>query len=92
MGAMGGSFNTREYFHGRSTGFLRAIKPSFLTLAFVLPLLLLAAGPFTPGLLGLVFILQYLGCWQNAGFFSRRPTIRRTFIINASDAMNVRPM
>ncbi len=69
MGAMGGSFNTREYFHGRSAGFLRAIKPSFLLLAFVLPLLLLAAGLSTPGLLGLAFILQYLGLLAERWFF-----------------------
>ena len=53
MGAMGGSFNTREFFHGKSPAFLRAIKPAFLLLAFVVPLLLLALGMFTPSLLGL---------------------------------------
>jgi len=41
QGAMGGSFNTREFFHGKSASFLRTIKPAFLVLAFALPLLLL---------------------------------------------------
>ncbi len=67
MGAMGGSFNTREYFHGRTAAFLRAVKPAFLLLAFVLPLLLLALD--TPTLLGAAFILQYLGLLAERWFF-----------------------
>ncbi len=69
MGAMGGSFNTRDFFHGRSATFLRAIKPAFLILAFVLPLALLALGPSTPALLGIVFILQYVGLLAERWFF-----------------------
>ncbi len=69
MGAMGGSFNTREFFHGKSAAFLRAIKPTFLLLAFALPLVLLALGLFTPALLGLAFILQYIGLLAERWFF-----------------------
>ncbi len=69
MGAMGGSFNTREFFHGKSVAFLRAIKPAFLLLAFVIPLALLALGLFTPALLGVAFILQYLGLLAERWFF-----------------------
>lgn len=69
MGAMGGSFNTREFFHGKHAAFLRAIKPAFLLFAFILPLLLLAAGLFSPALLGLAFILQYLGLLAERWFF-----------------------
>ncbi len=69
MGAMGGSFNTREYFHGKSAAFLRAIKPAFLTLAFFVPLLLLATGDFTSGVLGLAFVLQYVGLLAERWFF-----------------------
>ena len=69
MGAMGGSFNTREFFHGKSPAFLRTIKPAFLLLAFVVPLLLLALGTFTPSLLGLVFVLQYIGLLAERWFF-----------------------
>ncbi len=43
-GFLGGSFNTREFFHGRTAAFLRAVKWTFLGVAFGLPLLLLAAG------------------------------------------------
>ncbi|MBA3023588.1 MAG: dimethyl sulfoxide reductase anchor subunit [Gammaproteobacteria bacterium] len=69
MGAMGGSFNTREFFHGKSDSFLRAIKPAFLLLAFVLPLVLLAISLSTPALLGLAFILQYVGLLAERWFF-----------------------
>lgn len=69
MGAMGGSFNTREYFHGRSAAFLRAVKPAFLLLAFVIPLILLALGLFIPALLGVAFILQYIGLIAERWFF-----------------------
>ncbi|MHB1117042.1 dimethyl sulfoxide reductase anchor subunit family protein [Sideroxydans sp.] len=69
MGAMGGSFNTREFFHGKSDSFLRTIKPTFLLLAFVLPLLLLALSMSTPALLGLAFILQYIGLLAERWFF-----------------------
>ena len=41
QGFMGGSYNTREFFHGRSKAFLRSVKWVFLALAFALPLLLL---------------------------------------------------
>jgi len=43
-GFLGGSFNTREFFHGRKDGFLRAVKWMFLGGAFVAPILLLGAG------------------------------------------------
>lgn len=69
QGFMGGSFNTREFFHGKSDAFLRAIKPAFLLLAFVVPLVLLAFGMFTPVLLGVAFILQYVGLLAERWFF-----------------------
>lgn len=43
-GFLGGSFNTREFFHGRTAAVLRAVKWGFLGGAFGLPLLLLTAG------------------------------------------------
>jgi len=69
QGAMGGSFNTREFFHGKSKKFIRVIKPTFLLLAFVFPLALLALGMFTPALLGVTFILQYCGLLAERWFF-----------------------
>ncbi|MEK7811260.1 MAG: DmsC/YnfH family molybdoenzyme membrane anchor subunit [Pseudomonadota bacterium] len=69
MGSMGGSFNTREFFHGKNPAFMRLIKPTFLLLAFVAPLALLALGLFTPALLGVAFILQYIGLLAERWFF-----------------------
>ena len=69
MGSMGGSFNTREFFHGKSEAFLRTVKPSFLIFAFVAPLLLLAPFPSSPVLLGSAFVLQYLGLLAERWFF-----------------------
>jgi len=69
MGSMGGSFNTREFFHGKNKAFFRAIKPAFLILVFVLPLALLAIGLFSPVILGFAFILQYVGLLAERWFF-----------------------
>lgn len=71
QGAMGGSFNTREFFHGKSASFFSTVKAAFLLLAFVAPLLLLAANltyPSSP-LAGIAFILQYIGLLAERWFF-----------------------
>ena len=74
MGFMGGSFNTREFFHGATAGWLRAVKPAFIVLAFVLPLILLAAGRAQRAddsalLLTLAFAVQYVGLLAERWFF-----------------------
>ena len=69
MGSMGGSFNTREFFHGKSEAFLRTVKPAFLIFAFVAPLILLAPFTSSPVLLGSAFVLQYLGLLAERWFF-----------------------
>ena len=71
MGFMGGSFNTREFFHGRSAGALRQVKWVFLLAAFVLPLALLGLGlaQGTPLLLALAFVVQYAGLLAERWFF-----------------------
>lgn len=71
QGAMGGSFNTREFFHGKSAAFLRTIKPAFLILAFGIPLPLLFISLSHPStvLLGVTFILQYAGLLAERWFF-----------------------
>lgn len=60
QGAMGGSFNTREFFHGRSPAFARAMRWGAALLGFVLPVLLLAIGS-SAALLATAFGVQYLG-------------------------------
>ncbi len=71
MGFMGGSFNTREFFHGQSGPTLRSVKWLFLVAVFVIPALLLAAGLWaeSPRALPLAFAVQYLGLLAERWFF-----------------------
>ncbi len=71
MGFMGGSFNTREFFHGRTPAALRGVKWGFLFGAFAVPLVLLAWGlaAGVPALLALAFAVQYLGLLAERWFF-----------------------
>lgn len=70
QGFMGGSFNTREFFHGRSAAWLRGVKWGFLLAAFVAPTLLLGAGTATgAGGALFVFILQYAGLIAERWYF-----------------------
>ncbi len=73
QGFMGGSFNTREFFHHRSPGFLRAMKWIFLISAFAIPTLLLAlamAMTVDPtNVLIAAFVIQYLGLLAERWFF-----------------------
>lgn len=70
QGFMGGSFNTREFFHGKSVSLLRSIKWFFLLAAFLLPLALLAIGmQGGASLLTLAFVIQYLGLLAERWFF-----------------------
>jgi len=71
MGFQSGSFNTHEFFHGRAPGTLRWVKWAFLTAAFAVPALLLAAAPFGPAvpLLALAFVIQFAGLVAERWFF-----------------------
>ena len=71
QGAMGGSFNTREYFHGASQRKYKSVKWIFLVLVFPLPLMLMSAGLGTQltGLLFAAFIVQYFGLLMERWFF-----------------------
>jgi DMSO reductase anchor subunit len=71
QGFMGSSFNTREFFHGKSTAFLRGIKWFFLLAAFVVPILLLALvlGGGAYELLLPAFLVQYVGLLAERWFF-----------------------
>jgi len=71
MGFMGGSFNTREFFHGVAASRLRMVKHVFVVLAFVVPIILLIAGrdaASVPLLLG-AFVVQYVGLLAERWFF-----------------------
>lgn len=71
MGMMGGAYNTREYFHGRTLLVLKSVKWIFLVLAFPVPVLLLLAGlaEGDAGLLMLAFAVQYVGLLFERWFF-----------------------
>ncbi len=64
QGAMGGSFNTREFFHGRTREVVRAVKAVFLFAGFVLPLALLGAGWLTAA-----FCVQFIGILAERWYF-----------------------
>ena len=68
---MGGSFNTREFFHGMSSAWMRSVKWMFLLAVFPIPLALLAAGLLgeVPALLAVAFLVQYLGLLAERWFF-----------------------
>jgi sulfite dehydrogenase (quinone) subunit SoeC len=69
QGAMGGSFNTREFFHGRPREVVRAARWAFLAFAFPAPALLLIAAPGSAPLLTLAFLLQYGGLLAERWYF-----------------------
>jgi DMSO reductase anchor subunit len=64
QGAMGGSFNTREFFHGRAPALLGRVRAGFLLGAFAAPLLLLAAGWY-----GAAFCVQFTGLLAERWYF-----------------------
>ena len=72
QGFMGGSFNTREFFHGASGVMMRSVKWLFLGAVFPLPLALLAAGligGIAPAWLAIAFLVQYAGLLLERWFF-----------------------
>mgnify|MGYP001132315322 CR=1 FL=1 len=71
QGSMGGSFNTREYFHGKTAAFLKSVKWIFLLLVFPLPLLFIGLGLNSDAatLLALAFVVQYIGLIAERWFF-----------------------
>jgi DMSO reductase anchor subunit len=71
QGFMGGSFNTREFFHGRSASLVRWVKWFFLLGAFALPVLLLGAGLAGPSKAAIVgaFAVQYVGLLAERWYF-----------------------
>ena len=71
QGFMGGSFNTREFFHGTTTAKLRLVRRGFVVCAFVVPMVLTAAALLTAAglLLVVAFVVQYLGLLAERWYF-----------------------
>ncbi len=63
QGAMGGSFNTREFFHGKSPAFVRGVLITMLLGAFVMPMVLVLSLPL------LAFVFQYIGLLAERWYF-----------------------
>ena len=68
---MGGTFNTREYFHGSKPFFFKSIKWVFLVLVFIVPVILLSSGLSNNIniLFALAFVVQYIGLLAERWFF-----------------------
>jgi DMSO reductase anchor subunit len=69
QGAMGGSFNTREFFHGRAAGFLRQVKWFFVITVFALPIMLILSAGAGPATVLAAFVIQYAGLVAERWFF-----------------------
>jgi len=71
MGFMGGSVNTRDFFHHATARFLKAMKWIFLLLTFVVPFILLWSGmnSQSTGTLLAAFVVQYVGLIAERWFF-----------------------
>jgi DMSO reductase anchor subunit len=68
QGAMGGSFNTREFFHGRRREVVRFARGAMLALVFPVPAILLVSGK-SAGLLLAAFVVQYAGLLAERWYF-----------------------
>jgi len=71
QGAMGGSFNTKEFFHGKSQFFIRKMKWIFIIMTFAIPLFILTYS-FTSGFYNLVIIssfIQFIGVIAERWYF-----------------------
>ncbi|HED12927.1 MAG TPA: DMSO reductase [Gammaproteobacteria bacterium] len=71
QGAIGGSFNTREFFHGRNRIFMQRSRWLFIILTFVLPIILMLLALNTAGksLLISAAICQFLGLFIERWYF-----------------------
>jgi DMSO reductase anchor subunit len=71
QGATGGSFNTREFFHGARPATVRLVRRLFLLLAFPVPVALVGVGYATDSVLPTVaaFAVQFLGLIAERWYF-----------------------
>lgn len=71
QGAMGGSYNTREYFHGQSDNMMKAVKWGFLILVFLVPIVLISIGLIEHSYIAYIIAVavQYVGLLLERWFF-----------------------
>jgi DMSO reductase anchor subunit len=71
MGFMGGSFNTREFFHGAGAGSIALVKVLFAVTVFLVPVVLLGASNAMQSayLPMLAFVVQFFGLMVERWYF-----------------------
>jgi len=71
MGMMGGSVNTRDFFHHQTTLVFDSVKWGFIILTFIVPLILLWMGmaKSSATILIIAFVFQYIGLILERWFF-----------------------
>jgi len=71
QGAMGGSFNTREFFHHKTDAVVKSIKWFFIVTVFIIPvgLLILGVSQDNATVFILAFAVQYIGLLAERWFF-----------------------
>jgi len=71
MGFMGGSVNTRDFFHGKTALFLRSIKTIFIIMVFAIPLAMLLMALIKPSVMVLAIATasMYLGLLAERWYF-----------------------
>jgi DMSO reductase anchor subunit len=71
QGFTGNSFNTLEFFHRVPAGRMRAILVAFIALAFIVPVILVAAALAirSPGMLWVACVAQFGGLILERWFF-----------------------
>lgn len=71
QGQMGGSYNTREFFHHKTAETVKKVKSAFLILAFPVPVVLLFLGMAADSgfVLFLAFVTQYIGLIAERWYF-----------------------
>lgn len=71
QGFMGGSFNTREFFHHQSAFFVNGMRRVFLLLVFVVPVALIITAYFLASeiLPMAAFVIQYAGLMAERWYF-----------------------
>jgi sulfite dehydrogenase (quinone) subunit SoeC len=71
QGFMAGSFNTKEFFHNHSLQFIKLLKPLFIVMGFLLPIVLLLLGGIfnNEELIRWAFPIQLFGLMLERWFF-----------------------
>ncbi len=71
QGFLGGSFNTREFFHHKPEGYVNSVRRLFLLLVFIVPVLLIATAYFLESEIIPIaaFVFQYVGLIAERWYF-----------------------